>query len=179
MKKAGRLAALFLVLSGVAGCGESPQVLTHDLVVFWNEVCDNMVRATSEEKAGELLKVQFKLLGKKQETLKERFEKRLKDLKKDDAKELDEALLDYYDEIVATEKRLKNCQSYLQKIIDATPSHAELVKVRDWPNSKKVFNQVPLLDFEPRKGDPNCPKDDHFFTGMVPKRPQFTFANKK
>ena len=177
MKKAGRLVALFLALTGVAGCGESPQLLTHDLLVFWNEVCDNMVRATNEEKAADLLKVQFKILSKKHENLKERFDKRLKDLRKPDAAELEDALIDYYDEIMATETRLKNCQLRLQKIIDATPNHDELAKVRDWPNSKKIFNQVPLLEFTPRKGDANYPKQ--FGTGLVPLRPQLIAPKRK
>jgi hypothetical protein len=149
MMKAGRLVALFLALTGVTGCGESPHLLTHDLLVFWNE---------------------FKLLGKKHENLKERFDKSLKDMKRPEAIELEDALIDYYDEIVATETRLKNCQLRLQKIIDVTPNHDELAKVRDWPNSKKIFHQVPLLDFTPRKGDANYPKQ--FGTGLVPMRPQ-------
>ena len=42
------------------------------LFVFWNEVCDNMLRATDEETAKGLLKVQFKILEKKQEKLFDR-----------------------------------------------------------------------------------------------------------
>jgi hypothetical protein len=177
MKKTGRLVMFFLVITGVAGCGESPSLLIHDLLVFWNEVCDNMVRATNEETAAELLKVQFKLLSKKQERLKERLDNRFRDVKKPDATELEEGLLDYYDEIVATETRLKNCQMRLQKIIDVTPNHDELTKVKDWPNSRKTFSLVPLQDYTPRKEDPTCPKQ--FGTGLVPMRPQFTFAKAK
>jgi uncharacterized protein YabN with tetrapyrrole methylase and pyrophosphatase domain len=178
MKKAGRLAALFLLLTGVSGCGESTHLLMHDLLVFWNEVCDNMVRATNEETAADLLKVQFKLLGKKQENLQERVTKRFMDFKKAEAIELEEALLDYCDEIKATEKRLESCQKRLQNIIDVTPSHAELAKVRDWPNNRKVFDKVSLMDFTPRKDDANYPKPI-IKTGLVPPRPQFTFAKPR
>jgi hypothetical protein len=177
-KKAGRLAAFFLLLTGVSGCGESQHLLMHDLLVFWNEVCDNMVRATNEETAADLLKVQFNLLGKKHENLQTRLTNYFKDFKKPEAIELENALLDYCDEIKATEKRLENCQMHLQKIIDVTPSHNELLKVRDWPNSRKIFDKVSMMEFAPVKGDANCPKPI-IKTGLVPQRPQFIPAKVK
>jgi len=173
MKKARCFLPILLVLVGVSGCGDAPNVLVHDLLVFWNEVCDNMLRATNEETAKELLKVQFKLLDKKYEVLKDRVTKRLKDLTKDEAKELENALLDYYYEIKATEERLENRQKGLQALISGTTDHASLTKILNWPESKRDFNKISLDKYMPTRADqldPNRPTQ--FGNGLVMARPQ-------
>jgi hypothetical protein len=174
MKRALRFLAVFLVLVGAAGCGENHHLLTHDLVVFWNEVCDNMLRATDDESAKDLLKVQFKLLEKRQDTLRKRAENRAKEIDKADATDLEDALVDYYYEILATEKRLAKCQDILNGIIAATPSHQHLEQVRDWPTSKREFDKIYIGKYQPTEKD----QPKQFGTGLVLKRPNFDFSKK-
>jgi len=153
----------------------------HDLLVFWNEVCDNMLRATDDDTAKELLKVQFKLLEKKHEQYCERIQKRLQLVDSKEAKGIDEALVDYYFEILATEKRLANCQDRLDTMIKNAPDHHEyLKKIKDWPESKKrviLEMERQLGDYKPDKDDAFCPKQ--FGNGIVLSRPQFKRAPKK
>src|SRR5262245_34335904 len=119
MRKAWRCCLIGLLLTAVPGCGDSPQILVHDMLVFWNEVCDNILRANDNATAKELVDVQFKILEKKHEKIKDRFEKRFRDLDKATAKELDNALLDYYYEIRDTNARVTNTLKRLDAVIQA------------------------------------------------------------
>jgi hypothetical protein len=179
MKKARGFLAALLVLVGVSGCGENSHLLVHDLLVFWNEVCDNMLRATDEETAKGLLKVQFKILKKKQEKLYDRATNCLRDVGKEEAKDLETGLLDYYDEIVATEERLKNCVKNLNKIIESSSEHDSLAKIRDWPKDMKTFSGLTLGRYTPTSNlqDPARPKQ--FGVGLVPMYPQLTPSQPK
>jgi hypothetical protein len=173
MKKAWRYLAVFSILAGLSGCADGPHLVVHDLVVFWNEVCDNMLKATNEDIAKDLVKVEFMLLDKKFEKIKERVERISREFGKAEANDLEDAFLDYCDEIEATEKRLTNCQARLKAIIDASSSHDNLAKILDWPAKRKAFHTIALGDYMPVKDlkDPLRPKQ--FGNGMFPARPQF------
>jgi hypothetical protein len=179
MKKARGFLATLLVLVGVSGCGENSHVLVHDLLVFWNEVCDNLLRATDDEKAKDMLAVQFKVLKKKHEKLYERTTNCFKDVGREEAKDLEATLLDYHEEIVATDERLKNCVARLKKTIDSTSENDHLTKILEWLKDKKTFGGVGLGKYTPTTDsqDPAAPKQ--FGVGLLPKYPQFTQSQPK
>ena len=54
-----KLSAVGLVLLCLTGCGDSAGTIIHDCLVFWNEVCDYMLLANSNERAKELLETEF------------------------------------------------------------------------------------------------------------------------
>jgi hypothetical protein len=130
-----------------------------------------MIRATDEETAKGLVKVQFKLLGKKYEKLHDRIEKAAREIDKANARQLEDALLDYYYEIEATSKRLENCVKRLDDIIKANPSHDNLTVIRKFAD-KADFDKISLGDWMPKKGYKAAPGEPHEFShGLVPARP--------
>lgn len=133
-----RLTTLLLLL-GAAGCGDTPDVLCHDLLVFYNEVCDNQVLIYDEQSATEFMTGgKYKVLKDRWEAIKNRVKDRLpaNDLQKD--KELRDNLidaeLDYYDEAVATHKRMHSCYKRLDGICESISQENQkknLIKARD------------------------------------------------
>jgi hypothetical protein len=174
-----RTVVVLFLLAAVAGCGDSPQVMVHDVLVFWNETCDNMLKATDEERAKELLKVQFKMLDKRYFKIKERMDKFGQAMKKEDAKELESVLLDYYHETVATNERLMNCQKRLEQVIANSPEHDALSQILKWSESKKDFDKTALGDFQPTKGAPALSEAKKKGQGLVPPWPQFAKPAQK
>ena len=134
------------------------------MLVFWNEVCDNMLRVKDEKTATALYTVQFKVLGKKQEDIKKRAEEKLKEMKTSvEAKELDAALIDSYDEILAIQKRLKECTERLEQVkknAEGDTTHIKAIQI--WYKDKMEFGINPG-QFKAH------PKWD--MKGLVPKRP--------
>ena len=121
MKLTCRCLALFVLLTAIPGCGDSPDTIVHDILVFWNEVCDNMLRATDEPTAKDLLAVQFKQLEEKHKSFEPRIKKITDNMKTFlEAKELDNALVDHYYEMKATDQRIRNTQKLLDKLIADT-----------------------------------------------------------
>jgi hypothetical protein len=162
MRKALTSVAAFVLLTSVAGCGDTPEVLVHDLLVFWNEVADNQLRATNNDTAKELLETNFKALKARHGSIKERMEKKFNTLKKDKdmQKDLKYALLDYYDECVGTAKRLHSIRKRMDVMIAAISREDDkkfLIQVRDFPLGMllKVSNfQDPNNKEDP--GDPGA-----------------------
>src|SRR3954470_970804 len=118
MRQRWRLAAVLQITAAIAGCADGPPALVHDLVVFWNEVCDNMLKATDEESAKKLLEVQFKLLDAKFESLKARTEKLfINGYDKQEALALEDSLMDYRRECEAVAIRLDKSKERVEKIM--------------------------------------------------------------
>jgi hypothetical protein len=137
-----------------------------------------MIRATDEETAKDLVKVQFKLLSKKYDKLHDRIEKAAREIDKANARELENALLDYYYEIDATNKRLENCVKRLDNLIQADPSHVNLTAIRKFAD-KADFDKISLGDWMPNKGYKAAPGEPHQFShGLVPARPMKKGASK-
>jgi hypothetical protein len=137
MRQPLTLAAVFLLLGSLTGCGDTPEVLIHDLLVFYNEVCDNQLRCTDEESAKEFIEGgRHKMLKERFDSIKERIKNRTQGIEKDKEMQLDlkNALLDYYDETVATHKRMQNAWKRLNVVCDGISNEdnkKNLIKVRD------------------------------------------------
>jgi hypothetical protein len=116
MKYGMRILAIAL-LTAVAGCSDSPDMIYHDMVAFYNEILDTMLRTNDEETAKDVMAIQAKLYKSKFERLKDRREKRSSDLNQLEYLEWEEAYLDYYDEITATMERSKHAAERLQALI--------------------------------------------------------------
>jgi hypothetical protein len=168
MKFACRCLVVFGILTNIPGCSDNAGVITHDMLVFWNEVCDNMLRATDEDSAKEVLDVHFKILEEKHKKFDDRIKKLTDNMDKLDAKDLDNALIDYYYEMKATSQRITNTQKILDGIMRNTKGPTTNLKaVRDWPDAKKKFGTVQLGKFNPDE-------TNKFGGGLVLPRPQFT-----
>ncbi len=141
MSRRFRFAAAALLLLTASGCGDNAAVLIHDCLVFWNEVCDYMLLANDDESAKRLLDAEFKCLKLKHENIKDRLEKRLKNPDQEVKDEYNGAWLDYYDEKVATGKRLYNSLERLDSVMqelrkkDNSASTEFLTKLHDWPKT--------------------------------------------
>jgi hypothetical protein len=138
MRKALTSVAAFVLLTNVAGCGDTPEVLVHDLLVFWNEIADNQLRATDNDTAKQLMETNFKALKARHSSIKERMEKRFLTLEKDKElkKDLQFALCDYYEEARATAQRLHSVRKRMDVIIAAISNENDkkyLIEVRDFP----------------------------------------------
>jgi len=181
MKKAWRFLGILLVVVFVPGCADNPQTITHDMIVFWNEVCDNMLKATDEETAKKLLEVQFKVLEKKHETIRLRAEKKFTNFDKDDAMDVENALMDFKVEIEAVEQRLKNTKERVLAIIAQMPnpdSCINLKKIANWADSgKKVFNVQDYGKYMPNLRTKDV-KPKQLGKGLVPARPNFEFKKQ-
>ena len=152
MNTLGRFLAVGFLLAAISGCADTSQLLVHDLVVLWNEVCDNMLKATDEETAKKLLEVQFKVLEKKYDSVKARCEKKFMNFEKDDAIDLEDTLMDFRIEIEAVEKRLQNAKERVEKIIAAAPDPDKTVnlkKIASWVDTKARFNTINYGSFTP------------------------------
>ena len=167
-----KLSAVGLMLLCLTGCGDSPANIIHDCLVFWNEACDYMLLANTNERAKDLLDLEFnKLLKAKHEAIKERIKMRFDNIDKDGKADYNSAWLDYHDEKVATGKRLFAARKRLDGIIKNTSGPTdELQKLRDWP---KTFM------FEASDANPSISGNDpgpkgypRWGDGLVPK----TFA---
>src|SRR5437773_12237059 len=107
MTRALKLSAVGVMVLCLTGCGDSAATIIHDCLVFWNEVCDYMLLANTNERAKELLDLEFnKLLKVKHESIKDRIKTRFDNIQSDGKMEYNWAWLDYHDEKVATGKRL-------------------------------------------------------------------------
>jgi len=137
MRKALTVAASFVLMTNVVGCGDTPMVLVHDWLVFWNELGDYQVRVTDEKSAKEIDTIYGKALKQRREVIMNRQNKKFNTLAKDKdmQKELREAWADYWDEAAATAKRLHHLYKRLSNICDTIPNEDEkknLMIVRDW-----------------------------------------------
>jgi hypothetical protein len=179
MSKLGKTVALLLILSGLSGCGESSHAILHDLLVFWNEVCDNMVRATDEAAAKQIFDTQFKVLSRRYEKeMKPRCEQWYKDINKEKAQDIENAMLDYWDELFATFKRMNACEERLKEIIAKTDDHVYLEKIMNWSDTKKNFNKTQMGDYDSNKKEIANPVKQAD-NGLVPPRPQLDQTKKK
>src|SRR2546429_1219593 len=105
MTRTLKLSAVGVMVLCLTGCGDSAATIIHDCLVFWNEVCDYMLLANSNERAKELLETEFnKVLKAKHESIKERIKTRYTVVDGDAKLEYNWAWLDYHDEKVATGK---------------------------------------------------------------------------
>ncbi len=186
MKSTGRLFGGLLLMTAIAGCADGPQPIVHDLVVFWNEVCDNTLKATDEETAKKLLEVEFKLLDAKCDALKARCQKVITNYDKDDAIGLENALMDYKIEIEAVEKRLLNARERIEKIRAAAPSPDDtpnLKKIMTWPDTRKTFHQYDYGKYMPnlrvRKDQEANIIPKQLARGLVPARPNIELKKPK
>jgi hypothetical protein len=162
MRKVSTSFAVFVLLTQVVGCADTPEVLVHDWLVFWNEVGDYQLQAINEATAGELLEKdtgKYKMLKARFDAIKERQDKKvLRDMDKDKEMQLNlrNAELDYYEETVATAKRLHSVHKRMNDIILAILKEDQdrrekeapekgrpapnwslvgnLIKVRNWTN---------------------------------------------
>jgi len=143
MSRTCKLTAVGLMLVSLSGCGDSSANIIHDCLVFWNDVCDYMILANSNERAIELLETEFnKVLKAKHESIKERIKKRYDAVDADTKLEYNWAWLDYHDEKVATGKRMWHARQRLDAIIRNTSGSTDsLVALRDWPKTF-MFVQV-------------------------------------
>jgi hypothetical protein len=137
MRKALTVAASFVLVTNVVGCGDTPAVLVHDLLVFWNELADRQIRVIDEPSAKEADAIHGKAIKLRNEALKDRMAKKFNTLAKDKdmQKELREAWADYWDEAAATAKRLHKQYKRLDDLcnnISSDDDKKELIKVRDW-----------------------------------------------
>jgi hypothetical protein len=147
MRRVLTVLASFVLVSGGAGCGDTPEVLCHDLLTLYNEVADTQLKAVDEQTATELVdSPTYKMLKARKENIKTRMDKKFNTLAKDKEMQLElkNARLDYYDECVATHKRLDHIYKRLDAMCASIPSNNDkknLLKVRDW--GLKEFVSVP------------------------------------
>jgi len=166
------IAGLCLVCA--TGCGDTPEVLIHDCLVFFNEVCDYQLRAVDEESAKRLNEVEFKVLKVKNEALKERIKMRFANIDKEQKKDYNDAWLDYYDEKVATGYRVNRSVNRLDAIIRNTSGpKEELTKVRDFPKSMLIDGAGTAGDSNAMFGRLITTQSANMGDGLVPNRFEF------
>jgi hypothetical protein len=135
---------LALVLTSVAGCSDSFDQIFHDILAFYNEVADVMLRTDDEETAKEVMAIQNKLYKAKWDRIKDRLAKRVDQMDKEQREDMANAFLDYYDEMKATADRLTHATARLKAVIaainekDSSASTASLKSLADLPNSFKI-----------------------------------------
>jgi hypothetical protein len=160
MKKISTLFAVFVLLTQVVGCADTPEVLVHDLLVFWNELGDYQLLAYNEAAAKEMFDKdndKAKMFKERYDTIKERMDKKvLVQLEKDKDVQLNlkNAVLDYYDEAAGTAKRLHGIHKRMNAIIwailnedMAERERREPEKGKPSPNWKLVENLVKVRNW--------------------------------
>jgi hypothetical protein len=162
-KVVNKLAAIAFALAAV-GCSDGAEPITRDCLTFWNEACDYSLKATDEDAAARLMAGPFKQLDKKREAIEKRIHDRLGDLDSEGKKELDDTILDNYDEINAVRKRINNCVARLDAVMAAGSGGTNMRAMRDW------FSAKPIGQGAPRPGGA-APAARDFAAGLVPKRP--------
>ena len=159
MFRALRVLLAGIALGGLSGCGDNPAGLLHEMLVFWNEVCDNTLRVTDDKSAQDLMLNQLKILDKQHVDIKERANKALGTYKENAQFEsLNNALLDSYYEIEATLKRVKKCRERLINLSKASGQNTSIFAVLKWIEERKDFNNISLGSFSPNPQDPKAPK---------------------
>ena len=78
-----KLSGVGLLLLCLTGCGDSPANIIHDCLVFWNEACDYMLLASTNERAKDLLDLEFNKLLKAKQGLKGKSKPSKEELAKD------------------------------------------------------------------------------------------------
>jgi hypothetical protein len=174
MRRTGKILTFALVAIAAAGCSDGPLPITHDSLAFWNEVCDNMALVTDEDSAKRIKELQFdKLLEEKSKALAARYDKRMRELDRIEKAELDDILLDYYYEIVATKKRIENSKKRLAAMQGGVANYAGAIitHVDAW--------QKMMENWGSQIGGPAADKGPvQFSKGVAPLRQSLTAAKK-
>jgi hypothetical protein len=143
MKNIWRFFVVGLLLVPATGCSDSPEMLYHDLVIFWNEIADTMLTVNDEATAKEVMKTRGKQYKARADVLKDRIMKVTDPpngkLNKTEKEDYNAATLDYIEELIATSKRLSHALQRLDSIIsaikakDSSAPTTELQTLRDLP----------------------------------------------
>jgi hypothetical protein len=141
MKYTVRVLAVGLMLGSLAGCSDSPEMLFHDLVVFWNEMADTMLTVNDEETAKQVMATRAKQFKARAEMMRKRITNVTNPpngkLDKTEKEDYNAATLDYIDDLMATNKRLGLALKRLDAVIAALKAEgsatANLEQVRNLP----------------------------------------------
>jgi hypothetical protein len=141
MKLTLRFLAVGLLLGPLAGCSDSPDMLFHDLAVFWNEIADVMLSVNDEESAKRALAANLKRYKARTDELKVRIVNNTDPpngkLNKTEKEDYNGAFVDYYDEIYATSQRLLHAMQRLDALISSIKASGgavdKLTEVRNLP----------------------------------------------
>jgi hypothetical protein len=141
MKYTVRVLAVGLLLGSLAGCSDSPEMLFHDLVVFWNEMADTMLTVNDEETAKQVMATRAKQFKARADVLKNRIKNNTNPpngaLNKTEKQDYNDATLDYIEDLMATNKRLTLALKRLDAVIATLKSEgsatANLEQVRGLP----------------------------------------------
>ena len=121
MKYAVRMLVVGLVLGSLSGCSDSPEMLFHDLVVFWNEIADTMLSVNDEETAKHVMATRGKQFKIKEKVFQDRIKNITNPpngaLNRTEKEDYNNGTLDYIDEIMATNKRLTHGMQRLNSLI--------------------------------------------------------------
>ena len=133
MKYTVRVLAVGVILCSLTGCSDSPEMLFHDLVVFWNEMADTMLSVNDEDTAKQVMATRGKQFKNRADVLKQRITNNTNPpngaLNKTEREDYNAASLDYIDDLMATNKRLSQAMKRLQAIINATPKGSPTVSL--------------------------------------------------
>jgi hypothetical protein len=145
MRRTLQVLAVLLAAGPLAGCSDSPDMYFHDVCSFHNEMADVMFSINDEAAAEDANSYWPKLFKEKEEQFKDRMEKLkqryLEKPNKQDRLEWNGAWYDYYDEALATGKRLEHARQRLDALIgaiqanDGSASVKSLTAVRGWKTS--------------------------------------------
>jgi hypothetical protein len=141
MKYTVRVLAVGVILGSLAGCSDSPEMLFHDLVVFWNEMADTMLTVNDEETAKQVMATRAKQYKARADVLKKRITNVTNPpngkLDKTEKEDYNASTLDYIDDLMATNKRLSLALKRLDAVIAALKAEgsatANLEQVRNLP----------------------------------------------
>jgi hypothetical protein len=160
MKYAVRIVVVALALGSLSGCSDSPEMLFHDLVVFWNEMADTMLSVNDEDTAKQVVATRGKQFKNKAKVLQDRIKNIINPpngaLNRTEKEDYNNGTLDYIDELMATNKRLSRGRERLDALIagikakDASASTASLEAVKNLPCESNLTGGLAPGRFDPK-----------------------------
>ena len=142
MKYAVRIVVVGLALGTLSGCSDSPEMLFHDLVAFWNEVADTMLNVNDEETAKQIMATRAKQFKTKEKSLQDRIKNIISPangaLNRTEKEDYNNGTLDYIDELMASNKRLAHGMQRLNSLIAG-------IKARDASADTSSLSQLARL----------------------------------